>query len=180
VSHLGQRLSALIDGELDGAERDRVLVHLARCEPCRGEAVALRMLKRRMNALGEAAADSTLTFRLMGLAQPADPSLRPGSMFPVTPWPGPAFSAQAPGRGGYDVRSGWYVAAGSLGVFLAGLATAAFMAGGSQQLPAPRITPAVDMYMVQHDIDNGVMPAIPARFSTPVPQTAQTASPYAP
>ncbi len=172
MSHLGQRLSALIDGELDGAERDRVLVHLARCEPCRGEAVALRMLKRRMNALGETAADSTLTFRLMGLAQPADPSLRPGGMFPATPWPGMAFSAHAPGRGGYEVRPGWYVAAGSVGVFLAGLATAAFMAGGAQQLPAPRVTPAVDMYMVQHDIDTGVVPAVPARFSTPAPKTA--------
>jgi anti-sigma factor RsiW len=36
VSHLGHRLSALIDGELDGDDRDRVLMHLARCEPCRG------------------------------------------------------------------------------------------------------------------------------------------------
>jgi len=58
MSHLGQRLSALIDGELGHADRDRVLVHLARCEACRAEAVALRMLKRRMNALGGAAADS--------------------------------------------------------------------------------------------------------------------------
>ena len=30
VSHLGQRLSALIDGELSEAEQDRVLAHLAR------------------------------------------------------------------------------------------------------------------------------------------------------
>jgi anti-sigma factor RsiW len=78
VSHLGHRLSALIDGELDDVERDRVLVHLAGCEPCRSEAVALRILKRRMNALGEAAADSALTRRLIGLAQPAgtDPARR--------------------------------------------------------------------------------------------------------
>ena len=73
MNHLGQRLSALIDGELGHVERDRVLVHLVRCEPCRAEAVALRTLKRRMNALGGAAADSALTHRLMGLARPADP-----------------------------------------------------------------------------------------------------------
>jgi anti-sigma factor RsiW len=73
LSHLGRRLSAWIDGELDSAERDRVLVHLARCEPCRGEAAALRTLKRRMSALGEAAADSAFTRRLMGLAQPGSP-----------------------------------------------------------------------------------------------------------
>jgi len=44
MSHLGQRLSALIDGELGHVERDRVLVHLVRCEPCRADAVALRTL----------------------------------------------------------------------------------------------------------------------------------------
>jgi anti-sigma factor RsiW len=177
VTHLGQRLSALIDGELDGADRDRVLVHLARCEPCRGEAIALRMLKRRMNALGEAAADSALTFRLMGLGQPADPSLLQGGPIPASPWPGMAFAAHVPGHGGYEVRPGWYVAAGSFGVFLAGLAAAAFMAGGPQQLPVPRVTPAVDMYMVQHDIDTGIVPATQSRFSMPV---GHTATPHAP
>jgi anti-sigma factor RsiW len=177
MTHLGQRLSALIDGELDGAERDRVLVHLARCEPCRVEASALRMLKRRMSALGEAAADATLTFRLMGLAQPADPAPRPGGRFPATPWSSLAFAAQPPGRGGYEVRPGWYVAAGSLGVFLAGLAAAAFMAGGPQEAPAPRVTPAVDSYMVQHDIDTGVVPATQFRFSSPA---AQPVTPHAP
>jgi anti-sigma factor RsiW len=42
MSHLGDRLSALIDGELDGAERDRAYAHLASCEPCRTEAAELR------------------------------------------------------------------------------------------------------------------------------------------
>jgi anti-sigma factor RsiW len=171
MSHLGQRLSALIDGELGHADRDRILVHLARCEACRTEAVALRMLKRRMNALGEAAADSTLTFRLMGLAQPPDPVLGPGQL-PATPWPSMAFAAHGPGRGGYEIRPSWYVAAGGLGVFLAGLAAAAFMAGGSQQLPAPKVTPAVDLYMVQHAIDNGIVPATQSRFSTPAGHSA--------
>ena len=52
MTHLGHRLSALIDGELDAVERDRVLVHLARCEPCRDEAVALRALKRTLRERG--------------------------------------------------------------------------------------------------------------------------------
>jgi RNA polymerase sigma-70 factor (ECF subfamily) len=54
--HLGERLSALIDGELSDTQRERVLAHLAGCEDCRREAVALRLLKRRMHALGDAAA----------------------------------------------------------------------------------------------------------------------------
>ena len=54
--HLGERLSALIDGELSDTQRERVLAHLAGCEDCRREAAALRLLKRRMHTLGDAAA----------------------------------------------------------------------------------------------------------------------------
>jgi anti-sigma factor RsiW len=161
MTHLGQRLSALIDGELDGAERDRVLVHLARCEPCRAEAVALRTLKRRMSALGETAADSSLTHRLIHLARPEDIfGVRRG---PVTgtQWPGIAAAGQLPGRGRHEMRPIWYLAAGSVGVSLAGLATAAFVAGGPQQPPTPRVTPAVYTYLNQHEIDTGVEPATP-------------------
>ena len=39
---------------LTASERERVLLHMARCGSCRDEVAALRMLKRRMNALGEA------------------------------------------------------------------------------------------------------------------------------
>ncbi len=60
MTHLGRWLSAQVDGELDGIERDRVLNHLAGCDACREEAVALRVLKRRMVALGEAGADSAI------------------------------------------------------------------------------------------------------------------------
>lgn len=48
MSHLGERLSALIDGELGHAERERALSHLAGCEACRCEAEMLRHLKRRL------------------------------------------------------------------------------------------------------------------------------------
>ena len=48
MTHLGDRLSALVDGELDGAERDKATAHLARCEQCRSEAAALRDLKRQL------------------------------------------------------------------------------------------------------------------------------------
>lgn len=87
MSHLGHRLSALIDGELGHVDRDRVLVHLVRCEPCRVEAAALRMLKRRMNALGGAAADSALNHRLMRLALPGDEPADPATGEPGWFWP---------------------------------------------------------------------------------------------
>jgi anti-sigma factor RsiW len=155
VSHLGRRLSAWIDGELDGAERDRVLVHLARCEPCRGEAAALRTLKRRMSALGEAAADSAFTRRLMGLAQPGSP-FAPGSVWPPAD---SALASRLPGRSAREVRSAWYVALGCSAVFLTSVGTAAFMAGGSAQ-PAPRVTPPVDVFMAQYDVTTGMVPVL--------------------
>jgi anti-sigma factor RsiW len=137
MSHLGQRLSGLIDGELDGDERDRVLGHLARCGWCRDEAAALRTLKRRMNALGEAAAGAALTGRLMGLRDVSDAGM----------WSRPGPDWQPAERG--DPRVGRYFLAGSVVVFLAGLGTAAFIAGGEPQAqaPAPRLTPSVDVFV---------------------------------
>ncbi|HEY6275772.1 MAG TPA: zf-HC2 domain-containing protein, partial [Streptosporangiaceae bacterium] len=76
--HLGERLSALIDGELSHAQRERVLAHLARCDSCRREAGALRLLKRRMHALGDSdtatadpAGGDALTWRLLALVPAA-------------------------------------------------------------------------------------------------------------
>ncbi len=173
MSHLGHRLSALIDGELDDAERDRVLVHLARCEPCRGEAVALRTLKRRMNALGEAAADAALMRRLIGLATPEDPAQ--DSTVPdeqVGPWPRrTAASPFTPASGPREFRPSWYVTLGATAVVVVGVGTAAFLAGGDANQPEPRVTPAVDTYMLQHDLMTG---AVPAATTPPLPHPSQS------
>jgi anti-sigma factor RsiW len=164
MNHLGHRLSALIDGELDDTERDRVLVHLARCEACRGEAVALRTLKRRMNALGEAAADAALMRRLIGLAKPDGPV--PDSTVPseqASPWPGrAAVSPFAPTSGSREFRPSWYVTLGATAVVVVGVGTAAFLAGGDANQPEPRVTPAVDTYMLHHDLMTGAVPATAA------------------
>ncbi|WP_338896240.1 zf-HC2 domain-containing protein [Streptomyces sp. TG1A-60] len=50
--HLGDRLSALVDGELGHEARDRVLAHLATCAKCKTEADEQRRLK---NVFAEAA-----------------------------------------------------------------------------------------------------------------------------
>ena len=55
-----------------------------------------------------------------------------------------------------DQRAGRYFLAGSLAVFLAGLGTAAFIAGGEAQAqaPAPPVTPSVDVLVVpQHNVN---------------------------
>jgi anti-sigma factor RsiW len=174
MSHLGHRLSALIDGELDDEERDRVLVHLAGCESCRTDAVALRTLKRRMNALGEAAADAALTRRLIGLGQPSGPAAQGGQ-------PGRPRSAgigsSAVAQGGREVRPSWYVTIGATAVVVVGLGTAAFLAGGSRDQPEPKVTPAVDTYVLEHDLMDGVVPANSTRFG---PHPHKSLSSHAP
>lgn len=145
MSHLGHRLSALIDGELGPAQRDRVLAHLAGCEPCRIEAASLRLLKQRMHTLAEATANSSLNERLLALATAAG-----------TPRRGRRAGYPPAGRGRWLVRS---LTVAGLMLLGAGVPAAAFMAGGSQQEPGPSVTPAVDLFAVQHAITAGQIPA---------------------
>ena len=150
-SHLGERLSAFIDGELSHQQRERVLAHLAHCVPCRQEAAALRTLKQRMHALGEATADTALTDRLIAVAGVAGPS----------PWgrrPRLAGRRPTPGasRRHWPVRS---IAVAGLTLAGLGVPAAAFLAGGGQQEPGPSVTPAIDTYMMQHNLSAGNAPA---------------------
>ncbi len=147
MSHLGQRISALIDGELSDSERDRVLTHIAGCDACRQEAVALRALKQRMHSLGEAMVDAALTGRLMAMAMPPD----------GRPW-----TARQPWRSRGAFPAARMLTAGILASTVAGLGAAAFFVGGEQQLPSPKVTPAVDTFLVQHAIVTGDLPVTPA------------------
>jgi anti-sigma factor RsiW len=162
MTHLGQQISALIDGELDVGERERVLVHISRCGSCQDEAAALRTLKRRMNALGEAAAGAAgagLTVRLMGLSSAGTTQLE-------TPWPPPAPPGGWPhtGHASRETRTGRYFLAGSLVVFLAGIGTAAFIAGGEPQpqAPAPPVAPSVDVQLFARQLND--QPALQPRL----------------
>jgi hypothetical protein len=65
------------------------------------------------------------------------------------------------------------IAAAALTVAGLGLPTAAFMAGGGGHAePGPGVTPAIDMFMMQHelstgDVPAGTPPASPSPSSTP-------------
>lgn len=93
MSHLRQQISALVDGELTGAELDKANAHLAACARCRSEAAALRELKRELHALaampfdsptdvgpddarsqGAPGADEELTRRLLAMANQGGPA----------------------------------------------------------------------------------------------------------
>jgi anti-sigma factor RsiW len=180
MSHLGYRLSALVDGELSADERDRAHAHLAGCEQCRAEANELRALKKQLRGLGDVPPPDALTRRLTGIAEPgapvpprrrarrqrsatAGPAPRPG--FRTVPGAGVAppsrpagRSSRAPGAGHRRHRRR-YLALGVVSCVFAGLSVTAFTMGGDQQTPAPRITPQVQLYSAQHAITTGQVPS---------------------
>ena len=198
MSHLGDRLSALVDGELDGAELDRAHAHLAGCEQCRVEAAELRALKQKLRGLTTGApAEAAMTRRLIAMTGPGGPlppqrrllrvvpgrrsavGLAPSGPAPSGPAPfrsapfrsapsGPAPSAWA-GRRSRSARRRRYLVLGTVSLVV-GLGAAAFTAGGGGDAsPGPRITPPVEMYSVEHAITTGEVP-----FPGPTAQPASS------
>ncbi|WP_089098937.1 zf-HC2 domain-containing protein [Streptomyces hyaluromycini] len=71
--HLGDRLSALVDGELGHETRERVLAHLATCARCKAEADAQRALKNVFAAAAPPPPSESFLARLQGLPAGGDP-----------------------------------------------------------------------------------------------------------
>ncbi|POX40473.1 hypothetical protein C3486_13370 [Streptomyces sp. Ru73] len=78
--HLGDRLAALVDGELGHDQRERVLAHLATCGRCKAEADAQRELKNVFAEMAPPGPSDGLLARLQGLpgGEPGAPAGRLG------------------------------------------------------------------------------------------------------
>jgi anti-sigma factor RsiW len=185
MSHLGDRLSALVDGELGGAERDKAYAHLAHCEQCRAEAAALRDLKRQLRSLAieqpeVVAAEADVMRRLMAMSgiggqQPRRRLRvpRPGlskSGLPEAALPRQVRGLRPPGSGGtrpagsrrpqirrFSQRHRRSLVLGAVTVVV-GLGTAAFTAGGGDPGAGPKITPQMELYSEEHAITTGEVP----------------------
>ncbi|MER5433001.1 anti-sigma factor [Streptomyces sp. NPDC002588] len=70
--HLGDRLSALVDGELGHDSRERVLAHLATCPKCKAEVDAQRRLKNVFAEVAPPAPSESFLARLQGLPAGGD------------------------------------------------------------------------------------------------------------
>jgi anti-sigma factor RsiW len=142
VSHLGDNLSALVDGELTGADLDRANAHLASCERCQGDAAALRTLKTQLRGLAAGAGHDDLTLRLLAMEdRPTVPAGQTGEI---------ALRAASLRR--YIVWS-----ALSLAV-VGGVGAAAFSLGGGPSGSGPDVVPQVQMFSVQHASVTGDVP----------------------
>jgi anti-sigma factor RsiW len=190
--HLGDLLSALVDGELSGAELDRANAHVASCGACRVEAHALRRLKHQLRALGEVSDCDDFTRRLLamsgtdgqpgeevkaatvparqlGRAQDRRRRVAAGRRAMADP-----YSAQ-PSRRLVRRRRGRYMLWSTVSVVVVGLGTAAFGMGGNSGSTGPQITPQLEVFDVQHAMTSGDVPfEDPADVSARVPVVAAT------
>ncbi len=177
MSHLGDRLSALVDGELGGAERDKAYAHLAHCEQCRAEAAALRDLKRQLRSLAVeqpevAIAEADVMRRLMtmsgiGVQQPRRRLRVPRPGLSRTGLPVSARGLRPPGSqpaggrrpqiGRFSRRHRRSLVVGAVTVMVS-LGTAAFTAGGGDPGSGPKITPQMELYSEEHAITTGEVP----------------------
>ena len=192
MNHLGDLLSALVDGELSGAELDRANAHVAACGACRVEANALRRLKHELRSLAEVNDSGDITRRLLALSGPDG---QPGPGGPAAPVRArqlgresgqrrrvraaadrsmaDPYSALPSGRL-TSRRRGRYVLWSTLSLVV-GIGTAAFGMGGSAASPGPQITPQLGAYDIQHAITSGDVPFDdPADVSARVPVVAAT------
>jgi anti-sigma factor RsiW len=198
MSHLGDLLSALVDGELCGAELDRANAHLAACGHCRGEAVALRRLKHDLRALAVDISDAgPFTDRLLAMAGTAEPA-GPDGRVPARRAGRERAGRERGGRrtiraraasrrGGADPytappsprpvrrRRVRYMLWSTLSLVVVGVGGAAFGMGGGGTPPGPRITPQLEVFDLQHAITSGDIPfPDPAVVPSRVPVGAAT------
>jgi len=165
VTHLGEQISALIDGELTGAELDRASAHLAACERCRAEAAEIRQLKRALRALFEVDGDDELTRRLLDMGGPGGPvPSRRDRREQYRRAQGRGSRDKRPrGRGGRGAGDAprsraRYMLWSAVSLFVVGIGAAAFSMGGGGGAPAPKITPQLEMFSVEHAIVSGTVP----------------------
>ncbi|GHE51460.1 membrane protein [Streptomyces spiralis] len=103
--HLGDRLSALVDGELGHDTRERVLAHVATCPKCKAEVDAQRRLKNVFAETAPPPPSESFLARLQGL--PAGGDGDGGSPLAAGGFPGLTGRSGGPGGSGvFGVRRG--------------------------------------------------------------------------
>lgn len=172
MNHLGERLTALVDGELGHGERERALAHLAGCAECRAEAEELRRVKRRLSALSDVMPSDALMRRLHAMGEPGGPLPPPVRRLPGQARP-PAVArprdtrpARTRPRRAASARRrlprGRYLVVSAAALAVLGLGSAAF-AAGSDPGSIPRVTPSVEQFAVEHALTAGDIPVTDPR-----------------
>ncbi|MFI5616438.1 zf-HC2 domain-containing protein [Streptomyces sp. NPDC051567] len=188
--HLGDRLAALVDGELEHDARERVLAHLATCARCKAEADAQRRLKTMFVESAPPPLSAGLLARLQGLpggdpggpGGPGDPPVPPvAGPFASFGYVVPAATVRQEGFRIHEVgrprRRFAFVAAGAVSVSLAALALGGSLpldlvdptVRGESPAPASRPGPAVTVADAAVRDRLPTPGTVPSPLSTPLP-----------
>ncbi|MGV9255129.1 zf-HC2 domain-containing protein [Streptomyces sp. NPDC003697] len=103
--HLGDRLSALVDGELGHETRERVLAHVATCPKCKAEVDAQRRLKNVFAETAPPPPSESFLARLQGLPAGDGTGGGGGSLLGGGAFPG-GIGGPAGRSGAFDVKRG--------------------------------------------------------------------------
>jgi Putative zinc-finger len=176
MSHLGERVTALVDGQMPMESTERALMHVAGCPECRDAVELERLMKQRLASLRPPEPGLMLMGRLLDLAGPAGPlPPRPGHV-PGSPSPRPeTFVGRPPGRRGSSrpalarpkeaertVRSSGRAARNRMAAAVVGAAclVSAGVAGGiaNGAVAHDRVVPPVDSFVLEHQATTGTLP----------------------
>jgi anti-sigma factor RsiW len=188
VTHLGERITPLVDGQLPADAAERASIHLAACDACRAAVEAERLMKSRLASLGSPQPGDHLVRRLLELAGPEGPLPPRVGHVPGTPRPrpvGPGRPARPvsapPGNGVAGSRRPAVATARGIvaptrpgagrlsrvsrvritaAVVGAMCLVGAGVAGGALTAgsPQPTVVPPVDSLIVQHSASTGTLP----------------------
>lgn len=172
MTHLGERVADLVDGQLTPDAAEEATRHLAGCAGCRHEVDAARLTKARLAGLSGPTPTDDLMSRLVGLGGPAGPlAPRPDPMpqgwrpAPVAMPPrmslvgqrGPGARRPVPLAASVRTPSrGFAVTVGALSLASVGVFAFAGTAGGPEPVPGPGRTVApVANLVVPVGLNNG-------------------------
>lgn len=157
MSHLHQKVSALVDGELTGSARNRAINHLRGCDACRHEVEQTLILKHRVSGLGAVEPSGDMFVRLGALPH-HEGSARPRRRFSTARRVG--------------------VGVGSMSV---AVLTLAYVVGGAEPPQVASVAPPVDEFAAEFAAETGAAPlsdpAVEAMNATAVAYPVSAATP---
>jgi hypothetical protein len=103
MSHLGERVTALVDGQLANEAAERAARHLSECPECRQAVELERLMKYRLIGLGRPEPRADLVGSLLSLGGPSGPLPPRNGFVPGSPRPQLISIGLPPARSGLPV-----------------------------------------------------------------------------
>jgi anti-sigma factor RsiW len=167
VKHLGERVTALVDDQLDDNARDLALAHVARCADCRAAVERERAAKAVLHGLPDVVPNASFMQSLFALAEPGGPIPPQRRPFPdaaptSASWRDGVGASGTPSTGHSYLRGRTSVRLAVGGVVTVGALTAVLASLGGPEptnsQPASVVVPPLHQFTVEHARSSAVLP----------------------